>query len=197
MEMETRPTVIVIAGANGSGKSTTAPRLLRDYLLTMEFVNADVIAQGLSAFQPENVAIEAGRIMLKRLQELAEKRQSFAFETTLAARSFAPFLRRLQQEGYHVHLLFLWLSSPEMAVARVALRVAQGGHAIPENVVRRRYEAGLRNFFTLYRPLTNSWEFLDAEDIKKCVAFCGKDSESETVIQYPKIWNQLCQEYEK
>jgi len=130
------PNVIVIAGPNGSGKSTAAPALLRDYLGITEFVNADVIAQGLSAFGSENVSIQAGRIMLNRLKELASEKADFAFETTLAARSYASWLTKLQQAGYRAHLIYLWLPSAELAIARVANRVQRGGHDIPEDVVR-------------------------------------------------------------
>lgn len=156
------PNVIIIAGPNGAGKTTTAPALLRDVLDVPLFVNADVIAQGLSGFSPESAAVQAGRIMLERLKALAAENADFAFETTLAARSYAAWIRGLQKaQGYALHIVFLWLPSPEMALARVRSRVCRGGHDIPEEVVRRRYEAGLRNFFTLYMPLTASWRFYD------------------------------------
>jgi predicted ABC-type ATPase len=147
------PKVVLLAGPNGVGKSTSAASLLIGALHVNEFVNADAIAQGLSSFAPEEVAIEAGRVMLHRLEELAAQRVSFAFETTLASRSFAPKLRNLQGNGYEFHLFFLWLPSPEMAIARVADRVRAGGHNVPEPTIRRRYAAGLRNLRTLYLPL--------------------------------------------
>ena len=152
-----RPLVIVIAGPNGAGKSTTAPSLLRDTLQVSEFVNADTIAGGLSAFRPDSVAIAAGRAMLERIRQLAEARAEFAFETTLASRSFAPWLARLKRNGYHVHVLFLWLESADLAVNRVTARVRLGGHDVPEGTVRRRYTRGLRNLFGLYLPLADSW----------------------------------------
>ncbi len=158
---EHAPNLVVVAGPNGSGKSTAAPALLRDYLGVTEFVNADIIAQGLSAFASENVAMQAGRLMLDRLKELAALRSDFAFETTLASRSFAPWLQRLRAGGYRAHLLFLWLPSPEMAVARVASRVEQGGHNVPDEVVVRRYHAGLCNFFRLYMPIVDAWLLFD------------------------------------
>jgi predicted ABC-type ATPase len=126
-----------------------------------EFVNADVIAQGLSAFHPEGAAIEAGRVMLTRLKELAGARANFAFETTLASKSFAQWIKRLCAEGYEFHLVFLYLPSAELAIERVADRVRAGGHHVPEDVVRRRYLGGLRNFFRLYRPLASDWRFYD------------------------------------
>jgi predicted ABC-type ATPase len=156
-----RPHLIVLAGPNGAGKSTIAPALLVGALGVHEFVNADVIAQGLSAFQPERTALQAGRIMRARLHCLASQRVDFAFETTLASRSFAPWTADLRRTGYAFHLLFLWLPSPEMALARVAERVRLGGHDVPADTIRRRYHAGLRNFFELYGPLTDSWQFYD------------------------------------
>jgi predicted ABC-type ATPase len=155
------PLVVVIAGPNGAGKTTMAPRLLQDALTVAEFVNADPIAMGLSAFRPESVAMEAGRLMLARVKTLARARQDFAFETTLASRSFAPWLAGLRASGYRVQLVFLSLSHPDLAVARVAERVRQGGHDVPEPVVRRRFVAGLRNFFTLYRSVVDTWRMLD------------------------------------
>ena len=156
-----RPLVVVIAGPNGAGKSTTAPSLLRDALQVSEFVNADAIAGGLSAFRPDTVAIPAGRAMLVRMQQLAEANMNFAFETTLASRTFAPWLARLKGRGYHVHVLFLWLDSANLAVNRVAGRVRRGGHDVPEQTVRRQYERGLRNFFNLYVPRADSWQMFD------------------------------------
>ncbi|MBK7975043.1 MAG: AAA family ATPase [Deltaproteobacteria bacterium] len=153
--------VVVVAGPNGAGKSTAAPRLLRDTLHVDEFVNADVIAAGLSAFRPEGAAVAAGRIMLARMNELAAARRSFAFETTLASRSFAPWLSRLATLGYRTHLLFLWLESADLAVSRVAERVRVGGHGVPEATIRRRYESGLENLFALYQPIVDSWLLFD------------------------------------
>ena len=153
---EQSPNVVVVAGPNGSGKSTAAPALFRDYLGITEFVNADVIAQGLSGFAAENAAMQAGRVMLERLRELARRNADFAFETTLASRTFAPRLEELRDAGYRTHLLFLWLPSPEMAVARVASRVQQGGHNVPDDIVIRRYHAGLRNSSRPYVPIVDA-----------------------------------------
>jgi predicted ABC-type ATPase len=155
------PKVVVIAGPNGAGKSTTAPAVLRRAWQVGEFVNADTIAAGLSAFSPEKVAIAAGRLMLDRVRELARERCDFAFETTLASRSFAPWLKNLQADGYTFHLVYLWLPTVELALARVAERVRRGGHAVPESIVRRRYERSLANFFALYSSFADSWVMLD------------------------------------
>lgn len=154
---DTSPIVVVLGGPNGAGKSTSAPALLRGTLKVHEFVNADVIARGISAFNPDAAAIAAGRVMLARLRELAQRRMSFAFETTLASRSFAPWISGLMESGYRFHLVFLWLPSADFALDRVRNRVHLGGHDVPEQTVRRRYDAGLRNLQSLYLPLATSW----------------------------------------
>jgi predicted ABC-type ATPase len=145
MSAET-PNVVVLAGPNGAGKTTASKAVLRDYLDVGEFVNADIIAQGISPFRPQSAAIAAGRIMLERLRELAAARKSFAFETTLASRSFVPWLKEVIATGYRFHLIFFWLDRPETAIERVKRRVSLGGHHVPDDVVRRRYDGGLRNF---------------------------------------------------
>jgi predicted ABC-type ATPase len=151
------PKVVVIAGPNGAGKSTAAPAVLRNTLHVNEFVNADTIAAGLSAFSPDAVAVAAGRIMLERVRQLASEGRDFAFETTLASRSFAPWLKRLQLDGYVFHLVYIWLPTVELAVARVAERVRRGGHTVPEDTVRRRYDRSLFNFFGIYSQFADSW----------------------------------------
>ena len=155
------PDVVILAGPNGAGKSTTAPALLKGLLAIDDFVNADVIAEGLSGFAPDAMALEAADIMLRRIRSLAEAGANFAFETTMAGRSYASWLRQLITSGYRVHLIFLWLSSADLAVERVAQRVRLGGHSVPEETIRRRYDVGLRNFFHLYRPLATTWRFYD------------------------------------
>lgn len=196
--MSDGPHVIVLAGPNGSGKSTSAPYLLRDEFAVTEFVNADVIAQGLSAFRPEGVAMEAGRLMLRRLDELATSRVSFAFETTLASRTFAPWLRKQMESGYHFHLLFLWLPSPEQNVARVASRVRAGGHHVPDETVRRRYRNGIQNFFHLYRPFCTSWRFYDNNariPRQPRLIAQGAGATTERILD-PLLWAQIAGEYE-
>jgi predicted ABC-type ATPase len=150
------PSVIALAGPNGAGKSTTGPSLVRDRLGVATYVDADLLARR-SGGSPW----AGGRVMLKELRALAARRTSFAFETTLASRSFAPWIEGLVHDGWTFHLVFLWLPSPELAVARVGDRVRRGGHAVPEDVVRRRYRAGLRSFFGLYRPLAMTWSMYD------------------------------------
>jgi predicted ABC-type ATPase len=191
----TNPSVIVLAGPNGAGKSTAAPLLLRQTLGVVEFVNADTIAQGLSAFDPERVAFEAGRIMHARLRELADRRRHFAFETTLASRSLAPWLAELIRTGYEFHLVFVWLPSADFAVQRVADRVRMGGHNVPEATVRRRYDRGLRNFFRLYQPLATSWRMYDnsaMEGVRLIAAGIGTDT---TQVSDQTVWNRIAKEF--
>jgi predicted ABC-type ATPase len=188
---EKNPHVIVMAGPNGAGKSTTAPMLLKGTLGVTEFVNADVIAQGLSAFQPESAAFHAGRVMLERLHFLAKERVDFAFETTLASRSFAPWIAKLKQSGYTFHLVFLWLPSADFAVARVAERVRMGGHDVPEETIRRRYTKGIENFFRLYRPLSVTWRLYDnSEPSWPRIVADGRGDANETIYD-PKTWSLI------
>lgn len=184
-----RPVVVVIAGPNGAGKSTLAPALLQGHLEVDRFVNADVIAQGLSAFAPERAAIRAGRIMLQQMRDLAQARESFAFETTLSSRSFAPWLDELRGQGYGVHLLFLWLPSPEVAEARVRSRVEAGGHDIPVEAIHRRYHSGLRNFFRLYRGLASTWRVYDSSGSPRTVAY--GEGDSVVKVDQPSIWQEI------
>lgn len=189
-----RPHIIVLGGPNGSGKTTTAPRLLQGTLAVTEFVNADTIAAGLSAFDPQRAAMEAGRILLARLHELARQRKDFAFEITLAGRSFVPWLRRLIQSGYSLHLFYLWLPSADLAVARVAERVRMGGHDVPEETVRRRYNAGVRNFFHLYRPLASTWRVYDnSVDPEPLLVAAGRAEVVERVFA-PEWWTRITDE---
>ena len=155
------PTVVVIAGPNGAGKSTAAPFLLKKAKGILEFVNADQIASGLSAYAPETVAFEAGRIMLKRVHELAAAKVNFAFESTLSSRSFAHFLTNCKAQGYRVEIYFLALPTAQLAINRVALRVKLGGHNIPEADITRRFQRSLHNLFNLYIPIADKWCVLD------------------------------------
>jgi predicted ABC-type ATPase len=155
------PTVAVLAGINGAGKTTASLHILRDVLRMPVFVNADILARGLNAFDVESEAAKAGRIMLEHLRELAARRRSFAFETTLSGRAYAPWLASLRPLGYDVQLFYYWLESPELAIARVAERVRAGGHHVPDDTVRRRYRLSVQNFFRLYRPLAEHWRVYD------------------------------------
>lgn len=160
----TKPTLYIIAGCNGAGKTTASYSVLPDLLGCSEFVNADEIARGLSPFNPESVALEAGKLMLQRIETLLERKSTFAIETTLATRSYARLVVRARELGYQVVLLFFWLSSPEMAIERVAKRVSEGGHNIPKDIIIRRYWLGLKNFFNIFVPIVDSWMFFDNVD---------------------------------
>jgi predicted ABC-type ATPase len=156
-----KPRIVILAGPNGAGKTTAATLLLRDVLGIGEFVNADVIAAGLSGFAPESVAFEAGRIVLNRIHSLIDQKVSFAFETTLSSRSLANLLAGAQKQGFEVDLIYLALPDSESAIERVAARVSQGGHSIPVDVIERRFDRSLKNLFTIYIPLVNRWKVFD------------------------------------
>lgn len=155
------PKLYIISGCNGAGKTTASYTVLPDMLNCKEFVNADEIAKGLSPFNAESVAIEAGRLMLSRIDELLNEGVDFAFETTLATRSYSVFIKQAQAKGYYVSLVYFWLESPELAIDRVKMRVASGGHNIQEEVIRRRYKNGVKNLFNLYTPICDYWIMLD------------------------------------
>lgn len=192
--MDLKPLVVVLAGPNGSGKTTAAPRVLRDRLHVSEFVNADTLARGLSGFNVESVAFDAGRLMLRRLNQLAEQRADFAFETTLSSRTFVPFLRKLIDSGYRAHLAFFWVPSPELNTFRVADRVRRGGHFIKEEDIRRRYTRSISNFFKLYRPLPIQWEFFDNRGSEPALVAQGFSRQAHNVIQ-PSLWQELEGQY--
>ncbi len=182
------PNFVIIAGPNGSGKSTAAPELIREQFGVMQYVNADVIAQGLSGFSPESVALQAGSLMLERIEDLSVARQDFAIETTLASRSFAPRIRRMTGEGYRSHLVFLWLPSPELAIERVSLRVLRGGHSIPPETIVRRYHRGLVNL-SLYLPLMHTWRVVNAAAAD--LALIAFHEHDQTRIIQPELWTSI------
>lgn len=153
--------IIIIAGPNGAGKTTFAREFLPQEAHCPDFINADLIAAGLSPFNPEAAALRAGRLMLEEMATRIRHARSFAFETTLSGSAYARQIPEWRKLGYHVKLIFLTLPSADMAVARVAARVAQGGHWIPEAVIRRRFVSGRQNFADLYRPLVNAWVLYD------------------------------------
>lgn len=161
MTINQPPKLYIIAGCNGAGKTTASMVVLPEILHCREFVNADEIAKGLSPFKPEEVAIEAGKLMLQRIELLMEKRATFAIETTLATKGYRRLVERASQTGYIVFLLYFWLPSPEMAEQRVKLRVASGGHDIPKDVIYRRYWRGLENLFNIFIPIVDKWSIYD------------------------------------
>ena len=170
--MSKLPKLYIIAGCNGAGKTTASFTILPEILGCKEFINADEIAKGLSPFQPESVAVQAGRIMLTRMDELLQKGETFAFETTLATKSYKQKIEWAQANDYEVTLLFFWLDSPNIAKKRVAQRVAEGGHNIPLETIERRYYNGIANLFTIY---------IDMVDI--CYIFDNSEGRKELIAQ--------------
>jgi predicted ABC-type ATPase len=167
--------------------------LLRGAFDVPHFVNADAIARGLSELAPESVALEAGRLMLLRLDALASARESFAFERTLASRTFAPRMRSLLRAGYEFHLIYLWVISPELSILRIEDRVRQGGHHVPDETVRQRYARGLRNFFGLYRPIATSWHLYDATRPTGPEPVALGTGSQQTIVR-PEQWRAICLE---
>jgi predicted ABC-type ATPase len=180
----------VIAGCNGAGKTTASYTILPEMLNCKEFVNADSIAAGLSPFKPESVAFEAGRIMLSRIYQLISEKVDFGFETTLSAKSYIPLINIARETGYEITLLYFWLSSPEFAMSRVAERVKNGGHNIPNDIIERRYYRGLSNLFRLYIPVCDSWIIIDNSDaVPEVIAQGGINMEK--TIKKDDIWKIL------
>lgn len=155
------PNATIIAGPNGAGKTTYARRFLPDELRLAEFVNADLIAAGLSPFNPDKAAFQAGRIMLRRLRDLVAARADFSFETTLTGRTYLPLLQEMRKLGYFIRLDFLWIPDLDVTRQRVHQRVAKGGHDIPDPVQQRRFRVGVRNLATVYRPWLDQWRLFD------------------------------------
>ncbi|MDR1523773.1 MAG: zeta toxin family protein [Tannerella sp.] len=188
------PNLYIISGCNGAGKTTASYAILPEMLNCREFVNSDEIAKGLSPFNANTmaVAVEASRIMYKRIRELIEMAETFALETTLASRSIAKLIKDAQSKGYNVTLLYFWLNTPDLAVERVKNRVAAGGHNVNEPTVRRRYRTGILNLFTLYMPICDYWMITDnslspMEVIAK--GFRNGDREIYNAVVYNKLKN--------
>ena len=167
-----RPNLYIIAGPNGAGKTTFARKFLPQYVECLEFVNADFIAGGLSPFAPERAAIHAGRLMLEQIHSLSEHGVDFGFETTLSGKTYVKLLQEMKRRGYFIHIFFLWIADVELALERIKLRVRNGGHHIPEAIVRRRFGRSLPNFLRFYKPLADSWTIFDnSGDVSKMIAF--------------------------
>ena len=180
-----------MAGPNGAGKSTLAPALLRGVFEVDHFVNADVIAQGLSQYAPESVAFEAGRLMLRRLGELASARANFAFESTLSSRTFAPWLRKRKAEGYTVTIFFICLPSAEAHILRVAQRVKAGGHYVDDDTVRRRYGRSISNFRQLYLPLADYWTVIHNDSGDRPEPLATGYGPGTQFIHQPALWAEF------
>jgi predicted ABC-type ATPase len=183
--------IFVFGGCNGSGKSTFASSFLSKLNPRPEFINADLIAAQLNPNDVDSVAISAGRIMLERLNYLSELQLDFAFETTLAARSFARFLQKCQNNGYKINLIYVWLNSPQLAIERVAKRVENGGHHIPIDTIVRRYRRGLNNLLELYLPVADRFIVYDnSRQHNLLIAYSIDKTEPISIIQQD-IWNQI------
>jgi len=186
----------IIAGCNGAGKTTASFTVLPEMLKCREFVNADEIAAGISPFNPEGVAIQAGRLMIDRIIQLLKDGETFAFETTLATRSYVKLIQQAKKRGYFVTLLFFSLSSSEQAQRRVAQRVSMGGHNIPSDVIVRRYEAGLQNLFQLYMPVCDYWTLYDNSNCPAIRIASGFGTEKIEVFdkeRYTKLYKKYHQ----
>jgi predicted ABC-type ATPase len=167
-----RPNFYVIPGPNGAGKTTFARKFLPQYAECLEFVNADLIAGGLSPFAPERAAILGGRLMLEQIHSLAERGLDFGFETTLPGKTYVKLLQDMRKRGYLIHIFFLWITNVKLALERIELRIRNGGHHIPESIVRRRFDRSLPNFLRFYKPLADSWAIFDnSGDTPKIIAF--------------------------
>ena len=163
--------VYIIAGPNGSGKTTFAREFLPTYARCPNFVNADLIAQGLSPFSPRTAAMKAGRLVLEQVHNLANKDVDFAFETTLSGKAYISFLKDLKKKGYSINIFFLWIPNAELAIDRIKDRVAGGGHDVPANDVKRRFHRGVYNFLNHYKPLADTWLlFNNADAVPKLIA---------------------------
>lgn len=162
----TEKNLYIIAGCNGAGKTTASYTILPEIIDCKEFVNADEIARGLSPFQPEKVAIDAGRIMLKRINELINEDENFAFETTLSTKSYRNKILLAKEKGFTVTLLFFWLQNVELAKERVRIRVIEGGHNIDSQTIERRYYKGIENLFNIYLPIVDGALILDNSEGK-------------------------------
>ncbi len=180
----------MIGGPNGAGKTTSAMALMPELLDCEEYVNADAIAKGISPFRPESVAIEAGRLMLGRIKELVGRKKDFAFETTLASRSFASACEVWRAQSYEISLLFIWLSSPELAVERVRSRVSAGGHPIDEAVIVRRYWKGLKNLVSLYLPLADKWSVFDNSGSEP-VLVAERSFSADLIVYDEDVWTGI------
>ncbi|RBL88644.1 zeta toxin family protein [Chitinophaga flava] len=187
------PNLYIISGCNGAGKTTASFTILPEILHCREFVNADNIAAGLSPFNPEKVAVEAGKLMLKRIHQLLEEKEDFAFETTLATRSYKSLVEKAKKAGYKVVLLYFWLSSPEVARKRVDERVENGGHNIPTEIIERRYYRGIHNLINIYIPICYEWSVINSMTSEPAIIASGF-GEGEKLVINTDIWGIILQQ---
>jgi predicted ABC-type ATPase len=186
----------IIAGPNGVGKTTFAREFLPNYAKCNNFVNADLIAQALAPFSPETAAVRAGRMMLHEIKTLAKKRASFAFETTLSGRGYETWLRELREQGYKIHIFFLCVENVDLSLSRVRERVSRGGHDIPEEVTRRRFDRSIRNFLGRYRRLADRWTLFDNSGTTPFVVAWGGDKHKRVRIINKAVYRALIKNYD-
>ena len=179
----------MVAGPNGAGKTTFAREFLPFYAKCPNFINADLIAQGLSPFVPSAAAIKAGKLVLARIHDFERIEADFGFETTLSGKSFLNLFKRLKASGYRIHIYFLWVPGPSLSVVRIKDRVASGGHDVPVDDVERRFGRSISNFFKLYKPLANSWMFFDNAYEKPVLLAKGSNGHAE--IMAPDLFGRI------
>src|SRR5215813_12603460 len=188
------PTLYIIAGPNGVGKTTFANKYLPDEARQLEFVNADLIARGLSPYDPDSVSLEAGRIALNRIRELISHRIGFTWETTMSGRTAVGWLSDARKAGYVLKAYFLWVRDPEIVIRRIRQRVVEGGHNIPEDVSRRRFLKTIQNFFAIYRPLMDTWKLFENDESGRRLVVVGKSGKF--VVRDPKQFARIQREAE-
>ncbi len=188
-----KPNVYIIAGPNGAGKTTFAREFLPHYAGAINFVNADLIAQGIAPFSPESGAFRAGRIMLEEIESLARRGEDFGFETTLSGVTHHEVIRKLRKRGYLAHLFYLWIPNEELAISRIRGRVEEGGHWVPETVVRRRFGRSLHNFFECYCPIVDSWMLFDNSGKSQELIAFQRDQKLRILV--PDLFNTLLEAY--
>ena len=186
-----RPRVVIVAGPNGAGKSTSSMAILEPGF--MVYLNPDLIARGVNPHNPEDASFAVGRVVHKMMRELMAERKSFSFETTLSGKTYVNLIKDLNELGYTTELIFFWLESPDLAVRRVAERVRDGGHNIPEETIRRRYVLGLQNFFNLYCPLVDSWKLFNNTNLDP--QRIAEKTETGTQVFRPQVWQELLTQY--
>lgn len=188
--------LFIIAGPNGAGKTTVAFSLLPEFMGVSEYVNADSLAHALSPFNPDASAIQAGKLMLDKINTLVNQNKNFAFETTLASKSFVQLVKNCKLNGYNTNLMFLWLHSAELAVERVDLRVKSGGHSIPPDTIKRRYTRGLENLFSLYMPIIDNWWIFDNSGEHPDLISIKRSGQAIEIVK-EKLWTDCKNSYSR
>ncbi len=189
--MNSNPNVYIIAGPNGAGKTTFAKEFLPSYAKCKNFVNADLIAQGLAPFAPELAGIKAGRILLEQIHSLSTQRADFAFESTLSGKSYLPFFKNLKAKGYTIHIFFLWIPDVNLALGRIKGRVAEGGHDVPAQDVKRRFKRSFNNFSNIYKIIADYWSIIDNSVIPPDVIVRNQGKNLEILDQ--ELYNKIIQ----